>query len=75
MEKSPVFISPEQRLHAAVDRAGAVTRHMEIQIFNLDPALFQLFPDGIPKCNICDADLRVDGHPVVTRTLLQDSLV
>ena len=56
--RSLVFAGPEQRLCAAVDRAGTAPRHLEIQIFNL-----------------CDVDLRADGHPVdgqLYRILLGD---
>ena len=73
--RSLVFAGPEQRLCAAADRAGNAPRHLKIQIFNLDSALFQFFPDGIPKRNVCDVDLRADGHPVdgqLYRILLGD---
>ena len=73
--RSLVFAGPEQRLCAAADRAGNAPSHLKIQIFNLDSALFQFFPDGIPKRNVCDVDLRADGHPVdgqLYRILLGD---
>ena len=62
--RSLVFADPEQRLCAAADRAGNAPHHLEIQIFDLDSVLFQFFSDGIPKRNVCDVDLRADGHPV-----------